>query len=109
MISLVERTRKQLYLASGICKTYSGQTSGMQAEVTRVEKMLRDATFYELVTNREIAASPRYVYISNQATFHIIPTSQQSLVRVHFLIMFAYLDQLSSFCMRHTSSFNIFA
>ena len=56
MISLVERARNQLYLASAICKTYPGQTSGLQAEVTQVEKKLRDATFYEPVTNREKAA-----------------------------------------------------
>lgn len=70
MITLVERARNQVYLASAICKTYPGQTGGMQAEVSQVEKMLRDATFYEPVTNLEKAAVYKAMAQSFQGTGH---------------------------------------
>lgn len=70
MISLVKRARNRLSIASAICKTHRGQTSGMQAEVTQVEKMLRDATFYEPVTNREKAAVYKAMAQSFQGTGH---------------------------------------
>lgn len=70
MTTLVEGARKQLDLASAICKTYPGQTGGMQAEVSQVEKMLRDATFYEPVTNLEKAAVYKAMAQSFQGTGH---------------------------------------
>lgn len=70
MTALVERARNQLYLARAICNSYPGQTSGMQAEVSEAEKMLRDATFYEPVTNLEKAAVYAAMAQSFQGTGH---------------------------------------
>lgn len=56
MTTLVDHARKRLYIARAMCIEYPGQTSGMQAEVAQAEKMLRDAAFYEPVTNLEKAA-----------------------------------------------------
>lgn len=70
MAALVERARDKLQLARTICKIYSGQTGGMQAEVAQVEKMLRDATFYEPVTNLEKAAVYAAMAQSFQGTGH---------------------------------------
>lgn len=67
---LVERARNNLYFASAICKTHPGQTKGMQAEVSQVEKMLRDATFYQPVTNLEKAAVYKAMAQSFQGTGH---------------------------------------
>ncbi|KAI4175840.1 MAG: hypothetical protein LQ343_001453 [Gyalolechia ehrenbergii] len=56
MNALVDRARNQLQSARHICNAYRGQTAGMLEEVSEAEKMLRDATFYALVTNEEKAA-----------------------------------------------------
>ena len=56
MTALVDRARHQLQIARHVCNSYTGQTAGMLAEVSEAEKMLRDATFYEPVTNAEKAA-----------------------------------------------------
>ena len=56
MTALVDRAREQLQLARHICNAHTVQTAGMLAEVSEAEKMLRDATFYEPVTNAEKAA-----------------------------------------------------
>ena len=56
MPAIIEHARNQLRLAYTLCSAYEGQTTGMRAEVSQAEKMLRDATFYEPVTNSEKAA-----------------------------------------------------
>lgn len=70
MTTLVERARNQIHLARTICNTHPGQTGGMQAEVSQASKMLRDATFYEPVTNLEKAAVYAAMAQSFQGTGH---------------------------------------
>ena len=53
MTALVDRGRNQIQIARHVCNSHTGQTAGMLAEVSDAEKMLRDATFYEPVTNAE--------------------------------------------------------
>ncbi|KAL8869122.1 MAG: hypothetical protein Q9174_004509 [Haloplaca sp. 1 TL-2023] len=48
--------REHLQTARDVCTKYPGCTSGMLAEIDDVEKMLRDSTFYAVVTNDEKAA-----------------------------------------------------
>ena len=54
--ALVDRARNHLHLARQICTAHPYQTAGLAAEISAAEKMLRDATFYEPVTNAEKAA-----------------------------------------------------
>ena len=70
MTTLVNRAHDQLHFARIICDTYPGQTAGMPAEVSGAEKMLRDATFYEPVTNVEKAAVYAAMAQSFQGTGH---------------------------------------
>ncbi|KAL8823199.1 MAG: hypothetical protein Q9191_006082 [Dirinaria sp. TL-2023a] len=70
MTDLVDRARNQLQLARSICQAHPGQTKGLLAEVSEAEKMLRDATFYEPVTNAEKAAVYAAMAQSFQGTGH---------------------------------------
>ena len=70
MTALVDRAPEQLQLARHICDAHTGQTAGMLAEVSEAEKMLRDATFYEPVTNAEKAAVYAAMAQSFQGTGH---------------------------------------
>ena len=70
MTALVDRARDQLQLARQVCNSYTGQTAGMLAEVSEAEKMLRDATFYEPVTNAEKEAVYAAMAQSFQGTGH---------------------------------------
>ena len=70
MTALVDRARYQLQLARHICNSHINQTAGMLAEVTEAEKMLRDATFYEPVTNAEKAVVYTAIAQSFQGTGH---------------------------------------
>ena len=56
MTTLVDRSHDQLDLACTICDAQPSQTTGLLAEVSEAEKMLRDATFYAPVMNVEKAA-----------------------------------------------------
>ncbi len=68
--ALVDSARDQLHLARTICNTNPGQTAGMSEEVSAVEKMLRDSTFYAPVTNAEKAAVYAAMAQSFQGTGH---------------------------------------
>ena len=70
MTTLVGRAHDQLHLARTICHTCPGQTAGMPEEVSDVEVMLRDATFYAPVTNSEKAAVYAAMAQSFQGTGH---------------------------------------
>lgn len=70
MTGLVDHARDQLRLAREICNAHPGQTAGMVEEVSGAEKMLRDATFYEPVTNAEMAAVYAAMAQSFQGTGH---------------------------------------
>ena len=54
--ALVDRARDHLHLARTIRTAHPAQTAGLAAEIAAAETMLRDATFYEPVTNAEEAA-----------------------------------------------------
>jgi hypothetical protein len=56
MTQLLEEAKGHLQQAREICEQYPGQTAGMKNEVEEVQKMLRDSTFYESVSNEEKAA-----------------------------------------------------
>ncbi|KAI4140187.1 MAG: hypothetical protein L6R39_005901 [Caloplaca ligustica] len=56
LTQLLADAREHLQHAREICDKYPGQTAGMQEEITDVEKMLRDSTFYMPVSNEEKAA-----------------------------------------------------
>ncbi|TVY17442.1 E3 ubiquitin-protein ligase [Lachnellula arida] len=56
LTQLLDEAREHLTEARRVCVEYSGQTAGMQEEVSDVEKMLRDSTFYLPVSNDEKAA-----------------------------------------------------
>lgn len=70
MTELVDHARDQLQLARSICQAHPGQTKGLLVEVSEAEKMLRDATFYEPVTNAEKAAVYAAMAQSFQGTGH---------------------------------------
>ena len=70
MTALVNRARHQLQLARHVCTSHTGQTAGMLTEVSEAEKMLRDATFYEPVTNAEMDAVYAAMAQSFQGTGH---------------------------------------
>lgn len=70
MTALVDRARNQLQIARHVCNSHTGQTAGMLAEVSEAEKMLRDATFYEPVTNAEKEAVYAAMAQSFQGTGH---------------------------------------
>lgn len=70
MTTLVDRARDYLHLARTTCNIHPGQTAGMLREVSEAEKMLRDATFYEPVTNAEQAAVYAAMARSFQGTGH---------------------------------------
>ncbi|KAI9651441.1 MAG: hypothetical protein M1829_002914 [Trizodia sp. TS-e1964] len=53
---LMEEARERLDVASWVCNTYPGQTTGMKSEIEDVQKMLRGSTFYMPVSNKEKAA-----------------------------------------------------
>ena len=70
MTTIVEHARRRLDLAQTICKMFPGQTAGMLDEVAQAQKMLRDSTFYEPVTNSEKAAVYAAMAQSFQGTGH---------------------------------------
>lgn len=70
MTTLVNRAHDQLHLARTICNENPGQTAGMATEVSDAERMLREATFYEPVTNAEKAAVYAAMAQSFQGTGH---------------------------------------
>ena len=70
MTALVNRAREHLHLARTICDLYPAQTAGMLSEVSEAEKMLRNATFYEPVTNTEKEAVYAAMAQSFQGTGH---------------------------------------
>ncbi|KAL9595912.1 MAG: hypothetical protein Q9179_004794 [Wetmoreana sp. 5 TL-2023] len=70
MTTLVDRAHDQLDLARTICNAQPSQTTGLLAEVSEAEKMLRDATFYAPVTNAEKAAVYAAMAQSFQGTGH---------------------------------------
>jgi hypothetical protein len=51
----LDKARGHLQLVHKICDEYPGQIAGMRNEVEDVERMLRDSTFYMLVSNEEKA------------------------------------------------------
>lgn len=55
MDALVKHARDLLNRARAICTSHPEQTLGMISEIDGAEKMLRDSTFYEPVTNEEKA------------------------------------------------------
>ena len=52
----LDEAREHLRLARKFCNKYPSQTRGMKNEIEIVEKMLRDSTFYTIVSNEEKAA-----------------------------------------------------
>lgn len=54
--TLVDLARDRLHLARSICMAHPAETAGLPAEISAAERMLRDATFHEPVTNAEKAA-----------------------------------------------------
>ena len=53
---LVDASRSKLTEARLLCAAHPGQTRGLPTEIHAAERMLRDRTFYEAVTNEEKAA-----------------------------------------------------
>jgi TPP-dependent indolepyruvate ferredoxin oxidoreductase alpha subunit len=49
----MEHVHKSVGKASDLCSAYPGQTSGLEAEVENVEKMLSGSTLYAEVTSEE--------------------------------------------------------
>ena len=68
--ALIKRARNHLRFARDICNKYPSQTAGMPDEISQVEKMLREGTFYEPVTNAEQRAVYRAMAQSFQGTGH---------------------------------------
>ena len=56
LTQLLEKAKEYVQLARERCAKYPGQTAGMSNEITEVENMLRDSTFYMPVSNDEKAA-----------------------------------------------------
>ena len=54
--TLIDTSRSKLTEARLLCATHPGQTKGLPKEISAAERMLRDRTFYEVVTNEEKAA-----------------------------------------------------
>ena len=70
MAAIINEARNKTELARRVCEVHPGQTRGMLDEVSEVEKMLRDATFYAPVTNAEKAAVYAAMAQSFQGTGH---------------------------------------
>ena len=51
--TLLTEAKQQVALAETICQKHPGQTRGMSSEVSHVDRMLKDMTFYTSVNNEE--------------------------------------------------------
>lgn len=67
---LLETARGHLQLGHKICDKHPNQTAGMRNEVTDVEKMLRDSTFYMPVSSEERTAVYKAMALDFRGTGH---------------------------------------